>query len=151
MRDNECFCPKCGHITSFLEEDLPWKDGETKVLNCENCEHPIQVTAESRIIHSYSVKIGRYDYDVKSCYSDDYNYAYLALMDKDEEEEPEATCDPCVFCRHITDESDESVGLQGYGCDSSVVYEEDWEPGLGKPCPGFEPIFASDGLLHQIC
>lgn len=45
--------------------------------------------------------------------------------------------DPCVFCQHLTDESDPSVGLYGTGCDSDVA--EDWVQGQGTPCPGFQP------------
>lgn len=55
-------------------------------------------------------------------------------------------CDPCTFCVHIFDDSDESVGLYGYGCD----IEEDFENGQGVPCPSFSPRFASDGLFQQI-
>lgn len=56
------------------------------------------------------------------------------------------TCDPCMFCKHIYDDSDESVGLYGYGCDA----EEEFEPGQGTPCPSFVPQFVSDGLFQQI-
>ena len=60
------------------------------------------------------------------------------------------TNDPCAFCKHITDESDPSVGLEGCGCDSDAPYVEDWEKGCGRPCPGFEPIPASQGLIDQL-
>lgn len=61
-------------------------------------------------------------------------------------------CDPCQHCQNIYDDSDESVGMYGYGCtyfDGPV--EDDWEEGCGRPCPGFRPVLASDYLEHQIC
>lgn len=60
-------------------------------------------------------------------------------------------CDPCPFCRHIYDDSDESVGMYGYGCDCEKEGMDEWTQGCGTPCPGFEPVFASDGLMHQLC
>ena len=62
------------------------------------------------------------------------------------------TCDPCQFCQHIYDDSDPSVGMEGYGCSyfDGPVEDDEWEPGCGRKCPGFFPVLASDGLLEQL-
>lgn len=51
-------------------------------------------------------------------------------------------CDSCSFCTNAFDDSDESVGLYGMGCDKG---EE--EPQRGKPCPFFNPIPSSTDLM----
>ena len=63
------------------------------------------------------------------------------------------TCDPCQFCKNLYDDSDPSVGLEGYGCSyyEGPVEDDGWEPGCGWPCKGFSPIPASEGLNHQLC
>lgn len=43
--------------------------------------------------------------------------------------------DPCVFCVHLVDDSDPSVGYY----DTACSIEEEWEQGQGTPCPGFQP------------
>ena len=57
--------------------------------------------------------------------------------------------DPCVFCKHICDDSDPSVGLYGYACDC-----EDEAGGLpmgeSGRCPAFRPRLPSDDLLDQL-
>ena len=66
--------------------------------------------------------------------------------------EPE--CDPCRFCRFLYDDSDESVGLYAYGCsflDQASDEDAEWEPGCGRPCPGFKPIPVSEDLNHILC
>lgn len=62
-------------------------------------------------------------------------------------------CDPCQYCQNLYDDSDPSVGLQGYGCSffDNAVDVDDWEEGCGRPCPGFKPFLASEYLEHQIC
>ena len=60
------------------------------------------------------------------------------------------TCEPCLHCQHIYDDSDESVGMYGYGCEYADNVGLDWEPGQGVPCPAFKPVLASDGLECQI-
>lgn len=59
-------------------------------------------------------------------------------------------CDPCLFCRHLYDDSDPSVGMYGYGCaadDDGLKTNE----GRGEfPCPSFSPFKASDGLFDQL-
>ena len=60
------------------------------------------------------------------------------------------TCDPCTFCIHLVDDSDESVGMYGYDCDSPEAQVDDWEPGCGRPCPGFSPIPSTLTLMEQL-
>jgi len=63
------------------------------------------------------------------------------------------TCDPCQFCQHIYDDSDPSVGMEGYGCTyyEGPVEDDEWEPGCGRPCKGFDARLPSDDLLHILC
>lgn len=59
-------------------------------------------------------------------------------------------CDPCLFCRHLYDDSDSSVGMYGYGCAADDDGLET-NGGEGKfPCPSFSPGLASDGLFEQL-
>ena len=60
------------------------------------------------------------------------------------------TCDPCQYCANLYDDSDESVGLYGYGCRYGDEGGEDWEPGCGHPCPGFRPIPVTEDLNRQL-
>lgn len=39
----------------FEPEEVPWVDGEEKLLECPACKLKITVTAYSRIYHDYSV------------------------------------------------------------------------------------------------
>lgn len=61
-------------------------------------------------------------------------------------------CDPCRYCRCLYDYSDPSVEWVEEGCryfESLVEGEYEWEPGCGRPCRGFTPIFSSDELMHE--
>lgn len=60
------------------------------------------------------------------------------------------TCDPCPYCTNIYDDSDWTVGLQGYGCRYFDDGGEDWAPEDGRPCPGFRPIPVTEGLMVQL-
>ena len=62
-------------------------------------------------------------------------------------------CDPCRFCLHLYDDSDPSVGMEGYGCSyyDGPVEDDGWEPGCGRPCKGFAPIPSSECLMHILC
>lgn len=51
------------------------------------------------------------------------------------------SCDPCQFCAHYIVEYDRNIGWS-YDC---AVNAEDL-----KPCPGFTPRLASDGLYEQL-
>ena len=57
-------------------------------------------------------------------------------------------CEPCPHCKNLYDDSDESVGYYGYGCtfQDNAGDEDEWEPGCGRPCPGFSPILPSEFL-----
>lgn len=60
-------------------------------------------------------------------------------------------CDPCEFCIHIYDDSDESVGLYGYGCTAADNGADDEELfDYAKPCKHFIPRFASEHLFWQL-
>lgn len=38
-------------------------------------------------------------------------------------------CEPCLFCQHIYDDSDPSVGMEGCGCTyyEGPVEDDNWE------------------------
>ena len=60
-------------------------------------------------------------------------------------------CDPCQWCRNVYDDSDESVGLYGYGCTAADDGADDEELfDYARPCKHFIPMFASDGLFNQL-
>jgi len=65
------------------------------------------------------------------------------------------TNDPCQFCQNLYDDSDPSVGMEGYGCKffdtDAMLEDEGWECGCGRPCRGFKPILASEGLYYDLC
>lgn len=55
---------------------------------------------------------------------------------------------PCRYCVHIRDDSDESVGMYGYACAVDAEWGED-ECGK-RPCPCFKAILPSDDLYCQL-
>lgn len=57
-------------------------------------------------------------------------------------------CNPCFHCQHFYDDSDESVGLYGYGCDEDVEWDSDTVP--KSPCPNFRARLSSDSLFEQL-
>lgn len=58
------------------------------------------------------------------------------------------SCDPCQFCQNLYDDSDESVGLYGYGCMAADDGKETFDQ--VKPCPCFKPYPSSWGLFNEI-
>lgn len=59
-------------------------------------------------------------------------------------------CNPCEHCMNLYDDSDESVGLYGYGCTAQDDGKETFDDGL-RPCPCFKPAgLSSDGLMDQL-
>lgn len=58
-------------------------------------------------------------------------------------------CNPCQFCKNLYDDSDESVGLYGYGCIASDEGMETFDGGA-RPCPCFRPGLPSDDLMEQL-
>lgn len=69
-------------------------------------------------------------------------------------------CDPCRFCAHHHIDY-VRIGDADYGncvaedvCDAELPEEEagdGWEPGCGRPCPGFTAIPPSDWLYYGLC
>lgn len=58
------------------------------------------------------------------------------------------TASPCMHCVHLYDDSDESVGLYGYGCRMADEGRETIDE--VKPCPCFHPYLSSNGLFEYL-
>lgn len=55
--------------------------------------------------------------------------------------------DPCHYCQHYSETYDRHTGVTDCDCGSDYGFHEDFGK---KPCPGFRPILASDGLFEQL-
>ena len=57
---------------------------------------------------------------------------------------------PCIFCMNLYDDSDHSVGYEGYGCAAETEYPEVLMNDGIKPCPAFKPVLVSEYLECQL-
>lgn len=118
-------------ITPTIErcKEADYRQSTKPYIKCHNCNHAQHIRYARE---GYKFECDVLNIETIGCYVCKYY------------------CNPCAQCRHLYDDSDESVGLYGTGCSADDIGLETNE-GSGKfPCPSFSPFKASDNLIDQL-